>query len=92
MFTIQQRFEEFHKANPHVYQELVALCREAVSNGKDKLGVRMVWEVARWNLIVKTQQNSDFKLNDHYHSRYARLIMDQEQDLRGIFELRSLKA
>lgn len=90
--NIQERFEEFHHANPHVYQELVQLCREAVGNGKERIGVRMVWEVARWNLIVRTRQNSDFKLNDHYHSRYARLIMEQEPDLQDIFELRTLKA
>ena len=90
--TYEQRFLAFHRANPHVYAELVQLCREARARGNEKLGIRLVSEVARWNLTIMTNDpTSDFKLNDHYHSRYARLIMEQEKDLVGIFELRRLK-
>jgi hypothetical protein len=34
----------------------------------------------------------DFKLNNNYRAHYARLIMHQEPDLDGIFELRRSKA
>jgi hypothetical protein len=88
--SYQAQFEEFHLANPEVYEELVRLCREAKSYGLEQVGIRMLWEVARWNLNVVTKRNSPFKLNDHYHSRYARMIMIMEHDLDGIFELRKL--
>ena len=35
---------------------------------------------------------SDFKLNDHYHSRYARLVMAKEADLREMFDVRELRS
>lgn len=86
------RFLDFHLQNPNVYEELVRLAREAKSLGRTKVGIRMIWEVTRWNLTIKVVPNSDFKLNDHYHSRYARLIMGIEKDLSGVFELRELKS
>jgi len=87
----ERRFREFHHANPSVYEELVRLTRQAAARGMQKVGIRMVWEIARWHFTVETKdQSSDFKMNDHYHSRYARLIMEQEKDLAGIFEVRQL--
>jgi hypothetical protein len=89
--TMQEQFEQFHATNPHVYTELVAMTREAKARGK-KVGIRMVWETLRWKLTVLNDAGDDFKLNDHLHSRYARLIMEQEPDLAGMFELRELKS
>ena len=40
--------------------------------------------------MMTTSDTSGFKLNDHYTSRYARLIMEREPDLRGIFRTRKL--
>jgi hypothetical protein len=88
-----REFLAFHAANPKVYQELVRLARVAAGRGYRRLGVRMIWEVTRWNLMIQTNDpHSDFKLNDHYHSRYARLVMARESDLNDIFELRQLKS
>lgn len=93
MLTIQHRFEEFHQANPHVYDELVRLIRIAKSKGQ-RCGIRMVWEVVRWNQMMTTDDPNGVgrKMNDHYHSRYVRLIVAQEPDLSDFFELRELKA
>ena len=37
-----------------------------------------------------TDEHSGFKLNNNYRSRYARLIMEQEADLEGVFQIREL--
>ena len=90
--TIQDRFWEFHRNNPHVYTELVKLTRQLVARGFTKVGMRMLWEVLRWNTMMKTiHLEGDYKLNDIYFSRYARLIMEQEPDLAGIYETRRLR-
>lgn len=88
-------FEQFHFENPKVYTELVVLARTAKQKGYNRIGIRMLWEVIRWNHMIQTNpdpEGTEFKLNDHYHSRYARLVMDKEPDLVGIFELRELKS
>ena len=62
--TTEQRFWEFHEANPHVYLELVRLARRAKDHGKKRIGVKMIWEVMRWNLTIETHGDPEFKLNN----------------------------
>ena len=85
-------FEAFHRANPQVYSELVRLAREAKAAGYERIGIRMCWEVARWNLALRTSGSDGFKLNNNLSAQYARLIMRQERDLAGIFEIRGRDA
>lgn len=83
---------EFHLDNPHVYDKLVSLAREARRKGHKKIGIKMLFEVVRWEHMMKTSDaHSSFKLNNNYHSYYARLIMSENPDLAGIFETRTLK-
>jgi hypothetical protein len=91
--TIRQQFEEFHEANPHVYELLAHFSRQLKATGRSRGGIRMVWERMRWELTIQTNRSPDgFKLNDHLTSRYARLLMEQEPDLAGFFETRHLRA
>lgn len=90
--TIQERFEDFHGRHPEVYAYLVALCFELQRRGFRHYGVRSLWERARWHFQVEKDLGEEFKLNDHYHSRYARLIMSKHPELNGFFELRELRS
>lgn len=90
MTEAERKFREFHSENPNVYDELVRLAREAKKAGKTKAGLKMLWEVLRWRIWLETT-GDDFKLNNNYTSRYARLIMESEAGLEGFFEVRGLK-
>jgi hypothetical protein len=91
--TIDAKFAEFHRANPHVYATLVRLAREAKGAGKTKIGVKALWERMRWDLWLSTVDTIDEpKLNNDFTSRFARLIEEREPDLRGLFETRRLRA
>ena len=87
--TIEEAFLEFHKLNPHVYRELVAMTRELVDKGNKRVSIKMLFEVLRWKHLLRTSGDT-FKLNNNYHSYYARLIMLNEPDLKGVFETRRL--
>lgn len=82
---------QFHWANPHVYSGLVKLARQARRAGRKKIGIGMLFERMRWEIFINTT-GDDYKLNNNYRSRYARLIMDTESDLQGMFEVRGLKS
>lgn len=88
--TIDAAFAEFHQANPHVYAELRMLALRARNAGAQRIGIGMLYEVMRWRHALRTQ-GDDFKLNNNYRSRYARLLM-QEPELAGCFEIRGLRA
>lgn len=87
--TIEEAFEAFHAANPHVYQTLVRMAWEAKNRGVRKVGIGMMFEVLRWNHALQTG-GDDFKLNNNYRSYYARRIMMDDPRLEGIFETRAL--
>lgn len=91
--TIQQRFEDFHRNNPQVYALLVKLARKyAAQNRQHKCAIGTLWEVLRWSSYFEPDWHEEFKANNNYRSRYARLIAAQEPDLAEVFELRELKA
>jgi hypothetical protein len=90
MTTIQERFEEFHTTNPHIYDEIVEMARQWKKIGRKQLGIKMFFEALRWNTAIATK-SQDFKLNDHYTSRYVRLIQEQESDLKDVFRTRTLR-
>ena len=88
--SIEQRFlDEFYQANPLVYWELLRLAQQAKAAGLTKIGIRMLWEVMRWNRLIAVKDPNDwgYKLNDHYHSRYARALINNNPDLADLFEL-----
>lgn len=88
--TIQERFEAFHKLNPQVYTALRALALEMVRNGVRQYGIKGLTELLRWQFAIQTKGEA-FKICNSYTSRYARLLMKQEPELAGFFELRELR-
>ena len=91
--SIQEQFEAFHEANPHVYAALVRLARGLVARGRSHVGIGQLFEVLRWSYSMTTvDPSADLKLNNNYRSRYARLIESSEPDLDGLFEKRRLRS
>jgi len=89
--TIQQRFEEFHYNNPMVYHNLMLLINSAKLRGMKKIGIGMVYEVLRWNYYMRTSDpNSYCKLSNDYRSRYSRLIMQKNPELKGFITTREI--
>jgi len=84
--TIEERFASFHAQNPHVYRAICILARELTGKGATRLGMKMLFEYLRVSSLRTSGR--DFKLNNSYTSRYARLVVDAEPDLAPLFELR----
>ena len=91
--TTTDKFYTFHKSNQHVYKNLVAMARQyRRRHGKNsKVGIKMLWEKLRWDYRMSTD-HCEFKLNNNYPAYYARLIMQANDDLNGVFELRERSA
>lgn len=82
-------FDAFHHRNPHVYAELVRRARAVKANGARRLGMRMLVEVLRWDMMFKTVRlEGEPKINDWFCPFYVDLIEQQEADLRSLFERR----
>ena len=89
--NIQERFQKFDGDNPHIYAELVALTRQAYERGRKKIGMKMLFEILRWNRLINTT-GKDFKLSNDFTSRYSRKIMSEYPELDGMFDIKELTA
>lgn len=94
--TIQEKFEAYHAANPWVYRYLVHLANEYVdaqrSRGREpKIGIALLVERLRWEYNIRTVSDDGFKISNDFRSRYARLMMDREPRLAGLFAIKELR-
>lgn len=90
--SIDAQFDAFRILNPWVEDALIHLTRDLQAAGHSKVGMKMLFEVLRWQWLRATRDpNSDFKLNNNFTARYARVIMAEHADLDGIYETRTLR-
>lgn len=89
--SIQERFEAWLEANPDVYPTIVGLARDAKAAGKQAIGMKALWEVARWTLSMRTR-GDEYRWNNSYTALMSRLVQEREPDLAGLFETRRRRA
>lgn len=89
--TPQERFAKFHAENLHVYVELRKLALDLVDRGFTHIGLAMIWETLRYRYAIRTKDASKFKLDNSLRAPYARLLMESEPRLAGVFEVRRSK-
>ena len=91
MTTYAEKFEAFHEAHPEVYDRLVEMARAAKYRGFYRYSIKTLWCVLRFEIDLDPR-DEPFKMNDIFHSRYARLIMAQEDGLEDFFQTRCLRS
>lgn len=91
--TPAEKFERFHELNPQVFTALEAMTRQLVNRGRRKIGIKMLFEVLRWNYYMETADpNSDFKINNNYAPYYSRLLIEKHPEWADVFELRTIRS
>ena len=83
-----QRFEAFHRANPHIFRALLSMTIYAIRDGWTHGSMNLFFERLRWLWAVETK-GDDYKLNNNFRAYYARLIMAYEPRARGFFRVRT---
>lgn len=83
-------FHAFNRANPWVVKELEKIAWEMLRSGRKKIGIQACIEIFRWETRRHTISH-DFKINNNFASRYARLIHDRNPHWGQVFELRNIK-
>lgn len=86
---LEEQFWDYHEENPDVYRQLRDLALQMRRRGVSQYGIKGLFEVLRWHRALETKDDAGFKLNNNYTSFYARLLMDNEPELAGFFELRT---
>lgn len=89
--TIDDRFAAFHAEHPEVFDMFRTYANQLRASGWTRYSSDAIQHRIRWHRHVE-QGDRDFKLNDHFTSRYARMLIESDPSFAGFFELRRLKA
>ena len=90
--TIEARFEQFHRQNPHVYQALLSLALAEVAQGARVVRTKHLFEQLRsQGCATVNAPGEEYRLNNIYTRCYARLL-DKHPQLAGRIPMRSIKS
>jgi hypothetical protein len=89
--SIQERFEAFHDANPRVFELFEMFALQLKEAGFERYSSDALLHRLRWHHDVEIRSVEPFKLNDHFTSRYARLLAERRPEFTGFFETRKVR-
>jgi hypothetical protein len=85
--SLKEKWWEFHKNNPHVYELFKRFTHELIAAGFSNYSSKSVFERIRWHTDIKTR-GSSLKLNNNYTAYYARLFHADHPEYGGFFRTR----
>lgn len=83
----KERFEEYLERNPKLVPALVALARRRIERGAVRLSMKGLYEDIREDPAYHAEQ-AGWKLDNTFTADLARLLMKEQPDLLGKFEVR----
>lgn len=89
--AVLERFKDFHRDNPHVYERFREHARQMRAAGWGRYSARTIFEVMRWNENLRTRGDA-FKVNDDHIPIYARLLIYHHPEFADFFELRKVRS
>jgi hypothetical protein len=88
--TPQERFDEWHGENIHVFIELRRLALEWLDAGHDHCSIDLLFNVLRWQSGLRTK-GDPYLLNNDFRAPYARMLAKNDPRLANCFEVRRSK-
>ena len=87
--TLKQKWWEWHRTNPHVYQLFEKFTFMAINKGHKNLSAWLVVNRIRWETSIETT-GDDFKISNDYIALYARLFMHYHPEYEGFFRIKRM--
>ncbi len=88
---LDAEFDDFHAKNPAVFEMFYRFAQQAYESGRKRIGAKMIAERIRWETAI-SPTSPDYKVNNSYISRYARLCAQKYPELGNLFTMRKLKS
>jgi hypothetical protein len=89
----EQMFWEFNSKHPEVYGMLLSMARRVrLEKGIGAVvGITLLYETVRWERWLASLSDESPKLSNDHKPFYARLLMKNHPELKGIFRLKAQK-
>lgn len=88
---LERAFEEFHAANPRVFELFEKFAFEVIGAGHRHYSADAILHRIRWHVAVETKSGDGFKINDHHSAYYARLFEARHPERSGFFRTRRVR-
>ena len=85
--TNKEKFEKYHKENPHVFEMFKSFAFDAINSGVKALSAQLIIERMRWESMLKTT-GERYKINNNYPPYYSRLFMEEFPEYENYFTTR----
>ena len=89
--TRAEKFQEFHTANPHVFENLEELAFKLLNRGVKHFGISLLYENLRWHFLMTTT-DQEFRLNNNFRSHYARLLIERHPEWADVLDIREMRS
>ena len=86
----QERFEQYDRENPHVYELVKRYTFDVIASGKKHFSMASIIERIRWFTEIETT-GDPFKINQNYQTYYGRKFMQEFPQHEGFFRTRKLR-
>lgn len=87
--TIADKFEAFHRANPHVLTALFGAAEAMRAAGLKRWNIKGAFETLRFHAALQTR-GDNYKLNNYYTAYYSRLMAAIDPFYETFFSQRSM--
>jgi hypothetical protein len=85
--TYQEKFHEFDRQNPELFQAMLRTAQALKAEGRDIFGMDLIINEIRWE-GADTSRTDRFKINDSHRAFYARKLQMADPSLCGLFAMR----
>ena len=87
----KEKWWEWHKENPHVWELFVKFTLEAINAGRTHYSSKAVFERIRWHTEIETRGDI-FKIGNNHTAYYARYFHHCYPKHDGFFRIRELRS
>lgn len=86
--SIVDKFVDYHKGNPQVYEMFKKFTQQVLDKGRDRISAKFIFERMRWESLIVADDPEEFKINNNYTSFYARMFEHEFPEHEGLFAKR----
>lgn len=90
--SIDNAFRKFHKENQKVYDMFKEQVFRAMRKGRDKFSANAIINWIRWEVALQVKTEDEYKINNNFSSRYARLFVEDHPEYGYMFNFRDLRS
>lgn len=86
----RDKFEKYHKDNPHVYSLFKKYAFQLINSGVRRFGSKLIIERIRYETAIETK-SEDFKISNNHTCYYSRLFALQYPEYKKVFIFKEIK-